>query len=92
MAVPLEACALFGFLNTPIDVGFPPGTSPLWMAYGLVATFLHLPTFLFAGARKAAFLVLAFIVGYAELFSLMVALVFGYRFIGGLVSRASASK
>lgn len=96
-AAPVERITFLGFYNCRMDVGYPPGTNPLWVAYGETGAYIHHPVLilgdagLFPPKRLAAIPVIATI-GYAALLLLVVTFLFGYHLIGTSVSRVRASR
>jgi hypothetical protein len=86
ISIPLEAVSLYLFSFVPLDIGFPPGTNPLWYIT-LVGLFVHAPAMMVNVDRLPSNLVwpVLFLFGYFEIAGLSFALMFLYRRVKNLI-------
>lgn len=92
MALPPELVAIFGFYNCPIDVGYPPGTNPLWIAFGITGVLIHYPALMLADRHpllpELLFIMVSFAIGYIDSFVMALAVGFACRMAKRVISRA----
>jgi hypothetical protein len=88
IAFPIEIFALYLLSFVPLDVGFPPGTNPLWRVT-LIGLFVHAPAFLLNFDRLPPHLIwpILFVFGYCEIVVLSFVVVWTYRRLRSVVSR-----
>jgi hypothetical protein len=83
--LPVEALAFFGLLTVPLDVGYPAGTSPWLIDYGIASLYVHYPVleamehWQIESWPGNTFYMICFVVGYADLFLILVVVAFCYR-------------
>ena len=90
ISIPIEAVSLYLFSFVPLDVGFPPGTNPLWYIT-LIGLFVHAPALMVNVDRLPPNLIwpVLFLSGYFEIAGLSFALVILYRRVKNLIYTAS---
>jgi hypothetical protein len=97
-AVPIEAVNLWLLLHSPLDSGFPDGTS-LWVRVVFTqAGFLHVLGFYLydllnvkSSGSEAVFALTFLICGYIETFLLVMGMVYGFRWIRGMSHKRSGA-
>jgi hypothetical protein len=81
IAIPIEILALYLLSFVPLDIGFPPGTNPLWQIT-LIGLFVHAPAFFLLNMNSLPHGLIwptLFIFGYCEIVGLAFVLVWTYR-------------
>jgi hypothetical protein len=90
--LPIEAVAFLGFSSVPLDVGYSNGTSAWWIAYGVAGLYIHYPVLVammywhIDSWPRDLLSFASFVVGYADLSILALALAFSYRLAKRLIS------
>src|SRR4030081_3526055 len=79
----IETIALFGLYTCPPDVGCSTGTNPWWNVYSAIGLWIHFPAVAVFGLSRALvpvpFPVVAFVVGFTEMFLFTLLVVICYR-------------
>ena len=87
VSIPVEAVSFVLLLMNPIDVGYPPGTNPLWniTIWGL---WVHAPALLLRADRlpQVALLPTLLVAGYIVIWAFLVALLVAWRATKKLIS------
>jgi len=86
LAIPGEMVSLFLCSLFPIDVGYPPGTNPIWYI-SLIGVWLHMPGFLAGGSLPG----MVFF-GYLDIVVISVVLLFAYRGLKDIVAKRLARR
>jgi hypothetical protein len=85
-AIPAELISFSLFSLFPIDVGYPPGTNPLWYI-SLIGVWLHAPAFFVVDKLpQSLVLPVTLLLGYLTIIVLAVAVLFLLRVFRKIIS------